>query len=251
MSDLIPFDFKGTAVRVVVLDGEPWFVGGDVCFVLGYSNSRDAIAKHVREHQKRVSRIATPSGEQQATVISEGGLYRLLMRARTVLADQFQDWVTDEVLPSIRESGSYAVTKQLPEDYPKALRALAAEVEEKLQLAARNAELEPAAKSWEQLADSAGDYSLREAAQVLDRDPAISTGQNRLSKYLKQIGWTDRSGRPYQTQVDNGRIVLRSRDFFNQSTAEQQITTQLRITVKGLHELHKRLGGSGPLLLAA
>jgi DNA-damage-inducible protein D len=126
------------------------------------------------------------------------------------------------------------------------------EAEERAELAeAKAAELEPAANSWTQLAEATGDYSLREAAQILDRDPAISTGQNRLSKYLKQIGWTDRSGRPYQSQVDCGRLVLRSRDFFNQAVAEQQLTTQLRITVKGLAELHKRMGGSGPLLLAA
>lgn len=242
MNDLIPFDFKGSAVRVVVLDGEPWFVGGDVCFVLGYSNSRDAIAKHVREHQKRASRIATPSGEQQATVISEGGLYRLLMRARTVLADQFQDWVTDTVLPAIRQSGTFSLEKPMTE--LEAARKYVAALE-------RIEELEPAAKSWGQLSEAVGDYSLREAAQILDRDPAISTGQNRLSKSLKAIGWTDRTGTPYQSQVDNGRLVLRTRDFFNQATAEQQVTTQLRITVKGLHELHKRLGGSGPLLLAA
>ena len=126
------------------------------------------------------------------------------------------------------------------------------DAEERAELAeVKAAALEPAANSWTQLAEAAGDYSLREAAQILDRDPAISTGQNRLSKYLKQIGWTDRRGTPYQAQVDNGRLSLRTRDFFNEGVGEQQIATQVRITIKGLHELHKRLGGSGPLLVAA
>lgn len=251
MSELIPFDFRGTAVRVVSVDGEPWFVAGDVCFVLGYSNSRDATAKHVRDHQKRVSRIATPSGEQAATVVSEGGLYRLMMRARTALADEFQDWVTDEVLPTLRKTGSYAVEKRAPQTYAEALRELAGEVEAREVAEAKVAELEPVAKSWTQLAESAGDYSLREAAQILDRDPSISTGQNRLSKYLKQIGWTDRSGLPYQRQVDLGRLSVRTRDFFNEGAGETQLSKQLRITAKGLHELHRLMGGGGPLLLSA
>ncbi|MFI6302121.1 phage antirepressor [Amycolatopsis thailandensis] len=249
MSELIPFDFHGSAVRVVVIDGEPWFAAGDVCFVLGYSNPRDAVAKHVREHQKRASRIATPSGEQSATVISEGGLYRLLMRARTVLADQFQDWVTDEVLPAIRKTGKFDLS--VPTTFADALELAAKQAREIEVKAARIGELEPAAQSWEQLADAKGDYSLREAAQILDRDPSISTGQNRLAKTLKGLRWTDRTGQPYQSQIDNGRLAVRSRDFFNSGVGEQQVSTQVRITVKGLHELHKRMGGSGPLLLAA
>ncbi|MFJ1765011.1 BRO family protein [Amycolatopsis sp. NPDC088138] len=249
MNDLVPFDFRGTAVRVVPVDGEPWFVAGDVCYILGYSNSRDATSKHVRDHQKRVSRIATPSGEQSATVVSEGGLYRLLMRARTVLADEFQDWVTDEVLPAIRKTGRYEV--DVPKSFADALELAARqarEIEAKDELIG---ELEPAAASWSQLAEAVGDYSLRETAQILDRDPAISTGQNRLSKYLKEIGWTDRVGLPYQRQVDAGRLSVRTRDFFNEGVGEQQVSKQLRITVKGLHELHRRLGGGGPLLLSA
>lgn len=126
------------------------------------------------------------------------------------------------------------------------------EAEERAELAeAKATALAPAAKSWTQLADAAGDYSLREAAQILDRDPAISTGQNRLSRYLKDVGWTDRKGQPYQAQVDAGRLSVRTRDFFNEGAGEQQLTTQLRITAKGLQKLHELLGGSGPLLLAA
>jgi anti-repressor protein len=249
VSELIPFDFRGTAVRVVVINGEPWFAAGDVCFVLGYSNPRDATAKHVREHQKRVSRIATPSGEQSATVISEGGLYRLLMRARTALADQFQDWVTDEVLPAIRQTGKFDLA--VPTTFADALELAAKQAREIEAKDERIGELEPAAKSWTQLAEASGDYSLREAAQILDRDPGISTGQNRLAKTLKGLGWTDRTGQPYQAQIDNGRLAVRSRDFFNSGVGEQQVTTQLRVTAKGLQELHRRMGGSGPLLLAA
>lgn len=114
---------------------------------------------------------------------------------------------------------------------------------------ARVAELAPAAESWQTLAEATGDYSLREAAQILDRDPAIRTGQNRLSRHLKDIGWTDRSGQPYQRHVDAGRLVRRTVPYLNRSTGEQELTTQLRITAKGVADLHREMGGTGPLLM--
>ncbi len=124
-----------------------------------------------------------------------------------------------------------------------------ARAEAELEVAqAKVAELAPAAHSWEQLAEASGDYSLREAAQILDRDPSIRTGQNRLAKTLKNHGWTDRNGRPYQQHVNAGRLVVRSRSYDHPVTGEPQATTQLRVTVKGLADLHQLLGGTGPLL---
>lgn len=114
---------------------------------------------------------------------------------------------------------------------------------------AKVAELEPAAHSWTQLADASGDYSLREAAQILDRDPSISTGQNRLARYLREIGWADSSGEPYQRHVDANRLVRRSRTFDHPTTGQPTATVQVRITPKGLSELHRLLGGTGALLL--
>lgn len=252
MTDLIPFDFRGTRVRVVTINGQPWFVAADVTFVLGYSNGRDAVAKHVREHQKGMSRIATPSGDQMMTVISEGGLYRLMLRANTALADEFQDWVTDEVLPAVRATGSYSVQHALPQTFAEALRELASTVEAKDLAEARAAELEPAANSWTALAEAGGDYSVRDAAQILHRDPAIDTGQKRLFAYLREIGWLDASNTPYQRHIDVGRLSQRvTRGYDNTRTGEHVGTTQPRITTKGLHELHRLLGGRGPLLLAA
>lgn len=111
------------------------------------------------------------------------------------------------------------------------------------------AHLEPAALSWAQLAEASGDYSLREAAQILDRDPSIHTGQNRLAKYLRDIGWVDRSGEPYQRRVDIGHLVRRSRSYVHPVSGDPVAAVQTRVTVKGLHALHHHLGGSGPLLL--
>lgn len=115
MTEIVPFEFRGTTVRVVTIDGEPWFVAADVTFVLGYSNGRDAVEKHIRDHQRNTVAIRDGKrGNPNATVISEGGLYRLMLRANTVLADEFQDWVTDDVLPTIRQRGSYGIPADLP-----------------------------------------------------------------------------------------------------------------------------------------
>lgn len=87
-------------IRVVLVAGEPWFVAKDLTGVLGFSNGRDAISKHVLPAQRGVSRIATPFGDQDMTVISEAGLYRLIMRSNVPAAEKFQKWVTEVVLPT-------------------------------------------------------------------------------------------------------------------------------------------------------
>lgn len=109
--------------------------------------------------------------------------------------------------------------------------------------------LEPAAVSWAVLSGASGDYSVREAAQILDRDPSIQTGEKRLFRYLRDIQWIDSRNRPYQRHVECGRLVVRTRPYKDGLTHEDKIGTQLRVTPKGLHELHRLLGGSGPVLL--
>ncbi len=138
-----------------------------------------------------------------------------------------------------------ATSFEVPGTYAEALRA-AADAAERAELAeAKVAELEPAAQAWDALADAHGDYSVRDAAQILDRDPLISTGQNRLFATLRTLRWIDAEGRPYQAQVDAGRLVRRPTSYTHPHTHEPVLTSQLRITVKGLAELHRRLGGSG------
>ncbi len=107
----------------------------------------------------------------------------------------------------------------------------------------RAREMEPAAQSWQILAEASGDFSMREAAQILDRDPSIRTGQNRLARHLRSIGWVDPDGTPYQRHVDAGRLYLRM-----YTDRQDVLRRQIRITPKGLHDLHREMGGSGPLL---
>lgn len=94
-------------VRTVTIDNKPWFVGKDIAMALGYSNTRDAILKHVHDDDRGVAKCDTPSGKQDMTVINESGLYALIFGSKLESAKRFKHWVTSEVLPSIRRSGSY------------------------------------------------------------------------------------------------------------------------------------------------
>lgn len=95
-------------VRTLVINGEPWFVGKDVAEILGYSNTRKALADHVDEEDKGVTKCDTLGGVQDLTVINESGLYSLILSSKMPNAKKFKHWVTSEVLPAIRKHGIYA-----------------------------------------------------------------------------------------------------------------------------------------------
>lgn len=94
-------------IRGMLIDNDPWFVGKDVAIALGYKNTKDALARHVDDDDKRGSHITTPSGEQLMTIINESGLYSLIFGSRLETAKNFKKWVTRNVLPSIRRFGCY------------------------------------------------------------------------------------------------------------------------------------------------
>lgn len=99
-------------VRVVEYNGEPYFVAKEVCDILGYTNSRKAIADHVDEEDKGVTKCDTPGGKQNITIINESGLYSLIIGSKLPEAKKFKHWVTSEVLPSIRKTGKYSARKE-------------------------------------------------------------------------------------------------------------------------------------------
>ena len=113
-------------VRTVTIDNEPWFVGKDVATALGYSNSRKALADHVQEDDKGVTKCDTLGGKQDLTIINESGLYSLIFGSKLESAKRFKHWVTSDVLPSIRKHGVYAVDELInnPEMAIKAFTAL-------------------------------------------------------------------------------------------------------------------------------
>ena len=110
MNDILVFHYKSSEVRTVELNGEPWFVLKDVCAVLGIGNSR-MVADRLDEDEKGVSQIDTPGGLQNVSIISESGLYNVILRSDKPEAKPFRKWVTSEVLPSIRKTGSYTMPK--------------------------------------------------------------------------------------------------------------------------------------------
>lgn len=102
-------------VRVLDIEGEPWFVGRDVAEKLGYGNPRQGIASHVDDEDKGVQKLDTPSGTQNMTIINESGLYSLILSSKLPKAKEFKRWITNEVLPSIRKTGGYHVPTIDPE----------------------------------------------------------------------------------------------------------------------------------------
>lgn len=111
MADITPFNFGTHTVRVVTHNNQPWFVATDVATTLGYRNAPDA-SRHLDDDEKGTQIVRTPGGDQKVTIISESGLYALVLRSRKPEARKFAKWVTSEVLPSIRQTGSYHAQPQ-------------------------------------------------------------------------------------------------------------------------------------------
>lgn len=110
MNDLAIFENPEFGhIRGLKIEGEPWFVGKDVAAALGYSDTAQAIRKHIDDEDKGVVESTTPGGKQNITIINESGLYSLMLKSKLPGAKKFKRWVTSEVLPSIRKTGAYSV----------------------------------------------------------------------------------------------------------------------------------------------
>lgn len=149
---VVPFQNEtlNCTVRAVVKDGEPWFVAKDVCDALGYGNSREALSKHVRDRWKNTVTIRDGiTGNPEKTIINEAGLFALVMKSKMPKAVEFQDWVCEEVLPSIRKHGAYVTEVKLeemladPDTMILTLQALKTEREKRKALEAKAAEDAP------------------------------------------------------------------------------------------------------------
>ena len=116
MKDLMIFEnAEFGQMRTVTIDNEPWFVGKDVAEALGYAKPTDAVRKRVDEEDRGISKMETPSGTQDMTVINESGMYSLILGSKLPSAKKFKHWVTSEVLPSLRKTGSYEMKNYSPE----------------------------------------------------------------------------------------------------------------------------------------
>lgn len=104
------YNFEGSSLRAMEIDGEPWFVGKDVAEALGYARPNDAIQQHCKGAVKRRP-LQTAGGTQEVRVISEPDMLRLIVNSNLPAAEKFERWVFEDVLPSIRKTGSYTMPK--------------------------------------------------------------------------------------------------------------------------------------------
>ena len=109
MHEVTTFLYKDNSVRSLLIDDEPWFVAKDVCDVLGYGNSREAVRKHCREAGVTIRDIRSGGQTRSITFVNEGNLYRLIIKSNKPESEPFEEWVCDEVLPTIRKTGSYSL----------------------------------------------------------------------------------------------------------------------------------------------
>ena len=116
---IILFDYKDIKVRTVVIDGEVWFVAKDICDILDIANSRDAISnlsdkmKLTLQGKESLVALTDDPNITQLSLISEPGMYKLVFKSRKPEAERFSDWVVSQVLPTIRKTGSYGITRHL------------------------------------------------------------------------------------------------------------------------------------------
>lgn len=247
MTDLDVYEHGNWSVRTLLVDGDPWFIAADVCLALGFGNGRQAVTTHVDEVDRAVHSVDTPGGRQNVTIVNESGMYALIFGSRLDSAKTFKRWVTSEVLPALRRTGTYTVAPTepafpVPTSYAEALQLAADQARQLEQITERVAELEPAAEAWQALASADGDLSVRDAALILQRD-GIDIGAQRLFVRLRELGWIDRSNRPLQQHCANGtgRVAELPHSYTDPDTGRTFISYQPRITVKGLADLRRIL----------
>lgn len=120
MNDLTVFENEEFgSVRTLSMDGDPWFVGKDVATALGYKEPTKAAREKVDPEDRGMSKMDTPRGEQEVVIINESGLYSLILSSKLPNAKRFKRWVTSEVLPAIRKTGTYSSKPESPTFEPK------------------------------------------------------------------------------------------------------------------------------------
>ena len=245
------FRREGVDIRVMSIDGEPWWVASDVAQALGYS-ATSAMLRSLDEDDKGVRDLHTPGGMQAVAIVSEPGMYSAILRSQASNAADFKRWVTREVLPTIRKTGSYSVVvqREIPQDFASALREFAAEVEAHEHTKAALDVAQPRAEAWDALASAEGDFSVGDAAKVLARD-GVATGPQRLFGQLQDIKWIyrgggDREWHAYAERVEKGYLAEKLSYRYHPGTGERIVNTpQVRVTVKGIERLRMRLHVGG------
>lgn len=234
----------GASMRVAIDgNGEPWFVIADIAKALDLSNPTVAAGSLEADDLSTTEVIDSMGRSQTARTTNEAGLYQLVFQSRKPDARAFKRWVTHEVLPAIRKTGTYSAPKTLEERTLELVGELHSRVQEQ---AAQIAVLEPAAQAWGELASADGDYEVADAAKILAR-AGVETGRQRLFTQMSDMRWIYRATHgkwaAYQTAVDSGYLAERAQSHHHPRTGEVVLDPpQVRVTVRGLERLRVRLG---------
>lgn len=220
------------SVRAVEINGEPWFVANDVAKALGYSNPSKATNDHCKK--AILGRGNDSLGrEQEFKYIPEGDVYRLIIRSNLPAAERFETWVFDEVIPSIRKTGSY----QMPKTYIEALEALIVSEKEKERLAIENNEMKPKADFFDAVADSKDAIEIGQVAKVLEI-PGI--GRNKLFAFLREKQYLMENNIPYQKYIDNGYFRTIEQKY-SMPDGETRISIKTLVYQKGVDAIRRLL----------
>lgn len=199
-----PYLFRGQEVRAILDDdGTALFVAADVARVLQYASAKD-MARMVRDHHKGSRQVPTPGGPQTMTVLTEPGLFAAIMKSRASLAEQFQDWVTDDVLPSLRRTGTYGQPAARSDD--EVLRDAFSILDRRVAaLAAEKAALAPRAEAYDAFLDAGDALPMNAVAK------ALGIGANSLFTQLRDkkvlINGGARHNLPMQRYAHHFKVV--------------------------------------------
>lgn len=232
MNEMQTFVYSGAEVRTVRKDGSPWFVLKDVCGVLGVGNVSDVYAR-LDTDEKGVGQIDTLGGRQSMNIISESGLYNVILRSDKPEAKPFRKWVTAEVLPAIRRSGGYIAGQN--DLSPAELMAKALKVAEQTlaerdarisSLQVQNAIMAPKADYFDELVERNTLTTFRDTAKELGIPPRKFTQFLLDKKYI----YRDKKEKlmPYENKNDG---LFEVKESFNDKTAWSGVQTM--VTPKG------------------
>lgn len=223
----MPFEYEGNQVRAIIRDDEPWWVARDVCLALGYSAPASAVRNHVDREDRGVSVQHTLGGEQRVTVINESGLYALIFGSKLEKARGFKRWVTSDVLPALRKTGTYSMPGTNLPEAPKTFADV-------LELAAKQAraieEMAPRAELLQLFEDA------REGMSIADVGALFGYKPHQFHEMARIMGATchDKRGRVRGSQFWLNKDWLRSRRNGDHGTPA--------VTPKGLAEFERRFG---------
>lgn len=246
---IVPFTFPetGQRVRTVTIDGEPWWIAADVCAVLDIANVGNALGR-LDDADKDSIRIADGNrGNPNRAIVSESGLYDLILDSRKPEAKAFRRWITAEVIPAIRRTGGYqavptAAAAVMP-SHAEALRGWAAELEAREVAERRVAELEPEAARAHQTLDADG---LALVGTVAKR---FGIREKALREFLYAEGLLIRSGarrnEPMARYVASGHFELKTRLIETDPDRPAQSRSTTYVTPRGEALIWRRLHAAG------